>query len=107
MSDFGKQLVNVDGTLFEANAILRWALTEFGEAHQVGKAIEELAELIVELARHGDPADWTDATLGELADCEIMLAQLRMMLSEPEQYESIRAGKLERLARMLYSCREV
>ena len=107
MSDFGKQLIDVDGTLFEANAILRWALTEFGEAHQVGKAIEELAELIVELARRGDPADWTDATLEELADVEIMTKQLRMMLSEPERYDAIRTRKLERLARMLHGRAQV
>jgi len=57
------------------------ALDRWGEKAQVGCAVEELAELIVALQKHTNRTP-TPETLGnildEIADVEIMLAQMRM-----------------------------
>ena len=58
------------------------ALDKWGFAAQVGQTIEECAELIVALQKHinREPSQKTaDGIVDEMADVEMMLAQLRYM----------------------------
>jgi len=70
--------------------IMRYSISHYGEKAQITKAIEELAELIVALAKRD-----FENTLEEIADVSIMLDQLCLILNyDPEP---IRQEKLERL----------
>ena len=56
-------------------------MNPWGEAAQVGVAVEECAELIVALQKHVNRSttyDTVEAVLDEIADVEMMLAQLRL-----------------------------
>lgn len=79
-------------------AILEGALSHFGYDAQMVKAIEELGELTVELARHRNGADNMDAVREELADAFVMLNQMELIFGDVTEVE---AAKLERLARMI------
>ena len=78
--------------------ILEGAISHFGSDHQINKAIEELGELTVELARHLNGADCTDAICEEMADAFIMLNQLELIFGDVTEIE---ITKLERLERMI------
>lgn len=60
---------------------------------QKQKAIEELGELIVALAKDSDLYNITE----EIADVEIMLTQLKMIYDNEEEVENIKEYKIERL----------
>ena len=68
------------------------ALSFFGDEIQTHKAIEEMAELIRALARGDDPAN----IMEEIADCYIMLAQLRQMWI-PAKVDAFLNIKIQRL----------
>ena len=74
------------------DAILREAIRHYGPMNQRQKAIEELGELIVELAR---PLDREDR--GEMADARIMLGQLEMLFENRDRVREIEWFKLTRL----------
>ncbi len=77
------------------NRIAKW----YGEA-QIDVAVEEMAELTQALIKHkrGKPSNITE----ELADVEIMLYQLRVILELDErEIEAFKAQKLERTLRRL------
>lgn len=62
---------------------MRRALRRWGEAAQVGMAVEECAELIVALQKYINRthnSDTLENILDEIADVEIMLAQMRITL---------------------------
>ena len=63
------------------------------------KAIEELSELIRALARADDPENIAE----EMADVEIMLAQLRIILGNDTDVERWKVKKLQRLNRRLHA----
>lgn len=75
-----------------------------GTVKQIMKAIEELAELQRALARDlsGEAVEdgIPENVYEEIADVEIMLAQLRMIY-DAGQIDDWKDSKLERLARML------
>ena len=74
--------------------IMRYATKHYGKSNQVKKAIEELGELIVALAKE----DLTSIK-DEIADVGIMLDQLCLILDyDPE---SRRQYKLERLKKRM------
>lgn len=82
----------------EERKILRNAIDYYGCRNQMLKVVEELAELQCELVRflmQDGRASWPSIA-EELADVEIMLSQLRMMMPEGIVGE-IRKKKLERL----------
>jgi len=61
--------------------LMQTALDRWGLNAQVGQAVEECAELIVALQKHVNrsPSPETiDGVLDELADVEMMLAQMRV-----------------------------
>lgn len=82
-------------TLLEQN------LAHYGHSAQICTAMEEMGELIAALNRYffrqrGDIGDVVE----EIADVEIMLAQLRLIVGT-EQVAEIKLAKLERLAKRL------
>ena len=85
------------------NAILRAAVEKYGPGAQRMKAIEELGELIRALARADDP----DNIAEEMADVEIMLGQLRIILGNDADVERWTAKKLQRLNQRLHAAEVV
>lgn len=64
--------------LFEGQKnILDRAIRYYGRQHQMTKALEELAELSVEVAKHKSGEDNMEALASEMADVYIMLAQIQ------------------------------
>ena len=84
-------------------AILRAAVEKYGSGAQQMKAIEELGELIRALARADDP----DNIAEEMADVEIMLGQLRIILGNDTDVERWKVKKLQRLNRRLHAAEVV
>ena len=84
-------------------AILRAAVEKYGPGAQQMKAIEELSELIRAIARADDP----DNIAEEMADVEIMLAQLRIILGNDADVERWKVKKLQRLNRRLHAAEVV
>ena len=81
-------------------AILEGAIAHFGAEAQIIKAIEELGELTVELARDlNETPGRLDALKEELADAFIMLNQLELIFGDVTEIE---IAKLERLERMIH-----
>ena len=75
-------------------AILEGAVEHFGYGAQIKKAIEELGELIVELARYLNGKDTQEEIRGEMADAFVMLNQLELIFGDVTEIE---IAKLERL----------
>ena len=67
------------------------------------KAIEELGELIRAIARADDP----DNIAEEMADVEIMLEQLKIILGNDADVERWTAKKLQRLNQRLHAAEVV
>lgn len=80
-------------------AILEDAISYYGSDAQIVKAIEELGELTVELARHRNGLGSVEALREELADAFIMLNQLELIFGDVTEVE---ISKLERLDRMIH-----
>jgi len=84
---------------------MQTCLDQWGVKPQVGQAIEECAELIVALQKYinrSPQADMIENILDEIADVEIMLAQMRLVLeiSDSTLREQIEY-KFEKLSRYL------
>ena len=80
-------------------AILEGAISHYGSDAQIVKAIEELGELTVELARHRNGLGNVEALRDELADAFVMLNQLELIFGDVSEIE---VAKLERLDRMIH-----
>ena len=62
-------------------AIMHTALDKWGLAAQAGQTVEECAELIVALQKQFNRTpspETTESIVGEMADVEMMLAQMRL-----------------------------
>ena len=83
--------------------IYHWAVERFGTEHQIKKAAEELGELIQALMRYGNGEPVIGNVCEEIADVEIMLEQLKIILGERyEKYlDAKKAEKIGKLARYL------
>lgn len=83
--------------------IYRQAVKWFGVEHQIKKAAEELGELIQALMRYSNGEPVIGNVCEEIADVEIMLEQLKIILGERyEKYlEAKKAEKIGKLARYL------
>ena len=83
--------------------LLKQAIEKWGVEAQLNLAEEECAELIVELKKFRRGRNHKDDVCGEIADVEIMCAQLRLMFDSPvditcnSTVDYIKAQKLERL----------
>jgi len=85
--------------------MMQIALEKWGLHEQVGQAIEECAELIVALQKHTNRSmqgDTVEKILDEIADVEMMLAQIRLAfdIDDKTLCERIKA-KFDRLCRYL------
>jgi hypothetical protein len=86
----------------EEKEVLKRAIKQWGDLPQMGKAIEECSELIRALSRHAYQANSHSyvAThlnvIEEIADCFIMLEQLRMIFDS----ESIDAEIHQKIKRL-------
>lgn len=88
--------------------IMKRAVYRFGPAAQEVKAIEELSELshaicrVIDANKHPDMHNLVDSVehmYEEMADVEIMLAQLKIIYSDAErEVEAWKSKKLQRLA---------
>lgn len=78
-------------------AILEGAISKFGTGAQIAKAIEELGELTVELARHLIGKGNVEAVREEMADAFIMLNQLELIFGDCSDIETYKLEKLERM----------
>lgn len=72
------------------------AIEHFGEERQVKKAIEELAELLTELAKHQNNKGLRIHLLSEIADASNMIEQLKIIFGE-ENIQNICDAKIEKL----------
>lgn len=81
----------------KARTILEKAIEHYGEDNQVFKAIEELGELITELARNSIGENNTMQIAEEVADAQIMCSQLEMIFNIEAEVQAQREYKLKRL----------
>lgn len=78
--------------------VYRAALTLWGADAQTLMAFEEMAELQKELCKHARGKDNREAIAEEIADVEIMLAQMKILHDCTEAATAYRESKLRRLA---------
>ena len=100
----------LESQLQEANAklaeltrhdhVYRAAVRHFGETNQIRKALEELAELSVVLHHWLDGRADSMAVQCEIADVEVMCAQLRIVFGD-DQVNIAKGQKLDRLVRRM------
>jgi len=85
--------------------IMQTCLDQWGINAQVGQAVEECAELIVALQKYANRTPqpgMTENILDEIADVEMMLAQMRLVLGINDDVLRKRIEyKFERLGRYL------
>ena len=82
--------------------ILRAAIDVYGEEAQTKMVLEEMSELQKEICKRWRGADNIGNIAEELADVEIMLDQLKMMLDIEVEVGQYRHEKLLRLQNRLY-----
>ena len=90
------------------NTVLKEAIETYGAEAQLNVAIEELSELIKEVCKHKRYANNRAAIVEEMADCYIMLEQMKMIfgLSE-EDIKNQMSRKVDRLRHRLMSIKVV
>lgn len=85
----------------ERKVVYQELLAQNGQERQVKKAIEELGELIVELAKVAAGEGRKGALAEEIADVTIMLEQLRIMFGMNESVSLYMDMKIRRAAENL------
>ena len=86
-------------------SIMQTALDRWGLKAQVGQTVEECAELIVALQKYVNRTpkpESVDNILDEIADVEMMLAQMRLVLGiDDDTLRKLIEHKFERLSQYL------
>ena len=82
-------------------SLLQRAIAKWGKDAQMKMVLEEMSELQKEICKMWRGKDNRDAIAEEVADVEIMLDQLKLMLDIPYQVEQHRQNKLQRLRERL------
>lgn len=81
--------------------IYQKAVNKFGEQAQMRKACEELGELITEIMRYQNGYDRASllTIASEVADVEIMCAQMRVMVGDNrvDNEKTVKLAKLQKL----------
>ena len=85
----------------ETEDILVMALTTYGAEAQTFMVMEEMSELQKELCKNVRGADNRDAIAEEIADVEIMLAQMKIHYDCADTVEAFKTEKLERLKKRI------
>lgn len=84
------------------NNILNRAIDTYGHKNQIEKVLEELAELMVEVCKINHGRTSKDKVIEEIADVEIMLAQLKIIFNiSPIELSNMIGFKLKRLENRL------
>lgn len=71
----------------------------YGLEHQIGKAAEELGELLSELLKYRERKDdeSMQRVIGEIADVEVMLTQIKYLLGiSQERIDAVMLEKVDR-----------
>ena len=76
--------------------VYKGLLNKFGKRHQLMIAIEEFSELQKEICKLLRQKPVTDDLLQEIADCEIMLEQLKAIVNQDSRIAYIKRYKLLR-----------
>ena len=79
-------------------AVLGDAIQTYGQRAQQAMLLEEMSELQKEICKRWRGRDNLAEIAEEIADVEIMLDQLKMMLCCAGRVKAIRASKIRRLA---------
>jgi NTP pyrophosphatase (non-canonical NTP hydrolase) len=82
--------------------VLRRAILHFGPKGQISKTIEEMGELLADLGRHQNNNSMMLNIIEEIADCFIMLKQLKLIFGE-DLVETKIKEKLKRLELIISS----
>ena len=82
-------------------SLLQKAIAKWGEDAQMKMVLEEMSELQKEICKMWRGKDNRDAIAEEVADVEIMLDQLQIMLGIWEDVQGHRTKKLQRLQERL------
>ncbi len=87
---------------FDAKRICLRAVDHYGVEHQYWKAVEELGELIVEIARRQDRRTTQEKLREELADVMVMCEQLRIICGakETDSWIDRKLGRLRSMMRL-------
>jgi hypothetical protein len=88
------------------NDTLRAAVLTFGARAQKAKAVEEMAELTVELCKDLNGQGSLAHIAEEMADVEIMLEQLKYIYSNTALVYAYRKQKIERLRGRITEARD-
>ena len=80
------------------NKQIRYIANHYGLEKQLVKSLEELEELIYEIKAYiEDPDDYLFYRLAdEMADAEIMISQLKMLLNLSDPVEEVKENKIVR-----------
>jgi NTP pyrophosphatase (non-canonical NTP hydrolase) len=81
------------------------ALREWGEEAQLWMVVEELGELLASMAKYRRVRVSIDDVVDEIADAQIMLGQLAIMI-DPVAVDAAISGKIDRLRDRLDSAFE-
>lgn len=85
---------------------LERAIEHYGKDMQLNVAIEELSELIKEICKYKRGEGNIEHIIEEMADCQIMLSQLRIIFGiRIDDISRVKWEKLERLAKRLEDVR--
>lgn len=85
----------------DEKTVLQAAIDQYGVYAQCLMLFEEMAELQKEVCKNFRGADNTEQIAEEIADVEIMLAQVKMMFDIAEEAARYRQDKVARLWKRL------
>ena len=80
---------------------LKKALQVYGDVSQINMVFEEMSELQKELCKYLRGRDNQSEIAEEIADVEIMLAQMKLLFGFSDLVDSYRKKKIERLRRRI------
>ena len=84
---------------------IRTIADHYGLAHQLMKTVEELNELALECAKSWEKKDITINLISEIADVEIMLAQIKYLAKiEQSDIDEVKEYKIGRQIKRMSEC---
>lgn len=87
------------------NEIIKLAIEHYGNKSQIAKAIEEMSELVSELARYQNDIGMNIKIIEEIADVIIMAEQLKEIFG-PDLVDNHIGMKLRRLKKRIVEMEE-
>jgi len=104
------QAKQIKRVILPSRDLYRCAVDLFGPTHQKVIAMEEMSELTKELSKSIRGAKNIEAVVEEIADVEIMLAQLKVIFDCHAAVDGVKSEKLRKLKRTILAeklCLEV